>query len=631
MKKINGLTLIETLAYLSIFSGAFAGVYKIKQDYNKTIEKETFTNNVEDLMFGIDQRISIDGFEATLWNEQNWTDREEISELLVNKQLRPSSNYSKFSTIMKKNGCEGEWEPQNDLNEKSNLVQCNMWKNKIPLDLEAKGELKKDVNGFIKSVEFTFNFKDDMDFEENIISLRRSYSKLKEKEDKGISGKFHYNFIDQSNNDISIGKCIELKSDCHFKAVFDREGGNEELRTDGGNSMINSSVNFISSKNNSPFKCIRWTKSNSGLWDKVVDEDNCGIGIYSDESLPVIAEVIAKNGTFENVLLDKECNLFNWDNFNNKLQIDTLKTTACGMTKDSNEIFQVIQNIKAKNGYTENFYFKDLQMDIFNVDSIIAEDVNVDFVNVSNNLTVDNEATFNELDVSNYSKLEGQTNAYNKLNAYGDAIVYSDTSTNQKIETKDLKVLGDTNAYSLNAENVTTDIAYAHEELSTNLIKFGTNYNSGDSCLQEGLVAKKSSGATLVCKKNKWASAISGVPIGTINAWTSYSIPAGWLKCNGSSIPSKHSELRNLVGGYTPDLRGRFVRGYGGLSGGLGSVQGEEIKSHRHTEKRFNGRDDAGGGRDKGANDAIHTTSTGWSGIESRPKNYSVIYIIKAE
>ena len=38
-----------------------------------------------------------------------------------------------------------------------------------------------------------------------------------------------------------------------------------------------------------------------------------------------------------------------------------------------------------------------------------------------------------------------------------------------------------------------------------------------------------------------------------------------------------------------------------------------------------------GGGNVHGADDNVATGYTGWAGIEARPKNYSVHYIIKAE
>lgn len=63
---------------------------------------------------------------------------------------------------------------------------------------------------------------------------------------------------------------------------------------------------------------------------------------------------------------------------------------------------------------------------------------------------------------------------------------------------------------------------------------------------------------------------ISSVPVGTIMAWPKNSMPADgtWAECDG----------RNG----TPDLRGRFIRGLGGRSAGLGQVQTDDTRSHTH-------------------------------------------------
>lgn len=79
-----------------------------------------------------------------------------------------------------------------------------------------------------------------------------------------------------------------------------------------------------------------------------------------------------------------------------------------------------------------------------------------------------------------------------------------------------------------------------------------------------------------------------GVPVGAVFHFASLSVPAGYLLCNGDvisdnasgftqSIPNwKLKGLRDILGtsfgvaGSLPDLRGLFVRGYGGSNGAVG-------------------------------------------------------------
>ena len=66
----------------------------------------------------------------------------------------------------------------------------------------------------------------------------------------------------------------------------------------------------------------------------------------------------------------------------------------------------------------------------------------------------------------------------------------------------------------------------------------------------------------------KWVGMNTGfsdpLPIGAINAFPTYTMPAGWLVCDGSAVPAgkDYEELRTILsGGTLPDLRGQFLRG----------------------------------------------------------------------
>ena len=84
----------------------------------------------------------------------------------------------------------------------------------------------------------------------------------------------------------------------------------------------------------------------------------------------------------------------------------------------------------------------------------------------------------------------------------------------------------------------------------------------------------------------------TGVPIGTILAWPSHTLPADggvWLLCNGQSTAG-YPQLSAIVGSNVPDYRGVFLRGYGSqtsthygtvthLSAALGELQGDAIRN----------------------------------------------------
>ncbi|MBN7287457.1 MULTISPECIES: tail fiber protein [Campylobacter] len=149
--------------------------------------------------------------------------------------------------------------------------------------------------------------------------------------------------------------------------------------------------------------------------------------------------------------------------------------------------------------------------------------------------------------------------------------------------------------------------------------------------------------------------ASDGTPIGAYLAWSSESkIPAGYLLCDGREISkSEYKELYEIIGdtyGTPSDTSkfklpkfndGRFMRGTGGNAAALGVLQSDEIKAHTH---------DVGGDNDigRGANKVqpiaglagFDTLPASYSntgligttgGIETRPQNSAVVYIIKAK
>jgi len=138
--------------------------------------------------------------------------------------------------------------------------------------------------------------------------------------------------------------------------------------------------------------------------------------------------------------------------------------------------------------------------------------------------------------------------------------------------------------------------------------------------------------------------------IGMIVAWGGSTAPSGWLECNGQST-APYPLLGAIVGSVVPDLRGEFIRGWDhgrGVDAGraIRSFQADELKSHNHTVN------------DPGHKHGIPTNSTGdgsgdqspegltnnnrWTnaattgitinaagGVETRPRNISLMYIIK--
>ncbi len=152
------------------------------------------------------------------------------------------------------------------------------------------------------------------------------------------------------------------------------------------------------------------------------------------------------------------------------------------------------------------------------------------------------------------------------------------------------------------------------------------------------------------------------VPVGAIVTWPSATPPASgaYVECDGKSYdPAVYPELFAVLGNSygtdgtkfrVPDYRGMFLRGwdhYAGndpdassrtvsatnatLNDGVGSYQGDDNKEHSHSIPTYT--DDGKSGyiaRGSTHTQANNSVTNKAGGSESRPKNLSVMYIIKA-
>lgn len=114
---------------------------------------------------------------------------------------------------------------------------------------------------------------------------------------------------------------------------------------------------------------------------------------------------------------------------------------------------------------------------------------------------------------------------------------------------------------------------------------------------------------------NIFPSPLQGVPAGGILPFAINFVPVGWLACDGQAVSrTAYSRLFEAISttygagdGTTtfnvPDLRGLFIRGFGGNSAAnFGEVQADQIGSHTHT------------GSTNSAGNHVHTGSTGEAG-----------------
>ena len=132
------------------------------------------------------------------------------------------------------------------------------------------------------------------------------------------------------------------------------------------------------------------------------------------------------------------------------------------------------------------------------------------------------------------------------------------------------------------------------------------------------------------------------IPVGVPLPWPTNKPPAGWFECNGSTFDK--NQFPRLAAAYPsgrlPDLRSEFIRGWDsgrGVDSGRAILSHQDcaLQSHNHStpisvfsEQGADNPWGSGGSKHEGEY-IFNTNYTG--GNETRPRNVSFMYIVKAE
>tara|TARA_Y100001960_G_scaffold332700_1_gene434295 strand:+ start:19908 stop:21644 length:1737 start_codon:yes stop_codon:yes gene_type:complete len=437
----NGFTLVESVIALSLAGAGTTLLLAHQSEESKKTEALIFANEVTSIVNAVDHRVAIDGYDPSLWSKTSWSNEEDIVKNLISKDL----------VSVDSNCSGGSWVPTIASEAKTKLTECNLWKNRKNIDMSMSANMNLDSVGFIQSFDLVFKITNDKDFEDYFINIKRGLANVKANPNKEIAGLHTYNLISLSTSkDITASECFNDPSDCAFKASFNRSGGNEYLRVDGENSMIGSHISFVDTKGNAPLKCIRWENTNrdgTGVWTQKSDE-NCGVGIYN--KTPVSVEITADTGTFKNVVLDKECVVYEWNGSN---IVDNGKRSPCGMTNNGSEIYQTVENSIANTATFNELYSETAEINVAKISEIQTALLNAEVVNIKTELKVEGESVFNGIvNVNNDLKVSGKTTTKDLTvtnNTNVKNLVATGNSNLNNVTIKDLTVTGETKLSTL--------------------------------------------------------------------------------------------------------------------------------------------------------------------------------------
>lgn len=198
------------------------------------------------------------------------------------------------------------------------------------------------------------------------------------------------------------------------------------------------------------------------------------------------------------------------------------------------------------------------------------------------------------------------------------------------------------------------DVFLINQSGTTNTVMMSTisaviNTNINDKFIPKPSTATSGQVLTYNGSTSTWAASAAPVPSGCVIMWTSITLPAGWIECNGQST-ARYPNLAAVCGANVPDLRGEFVRGWDHEKGTDPTV-GRTLKSSQtDSMQRITGsiltqsgnskptgafglgtNDDGGSWGAGPPNDTITFDSGNVTrtSSETRPRNVALMYIIK--
>ncbi|EKO3660952.1 tail fiber protein [Vibrio metschnikovii] len=628
----NGFTLFEALLSVMVLGSISTGIILKEVENRNQNERLRFIDEAMSIVKAVDHRIAIDGYDPDLWTKLKWDNEEDIVNSLIKEDLT-SQYHDKCSG--------GKWKPAISAENNTKLISCNLWDHRRNFGETINAELRQDSLGFIQGFDLFISFDDIENFKKYFRAIKYSLNQISVNPSQEISGIYVNSLVSASNGvDISSYECINDPLDCAIKLSLERSGGNEYIRADGSNSMIGEHLTFIESKGQSPLKCLRWSntqRDGSGIWSKIDDED-CGIGIYTETNQPVMVDVVADTGTFKNVLLDQNCIYYQW---NGNEVVNSGTTRPCGISNDGSEVFQVVPN-----SYNENIHTDKLYSNTIHTKSLITETLSSNVLEALDRLKTDLIESYT---LNGTITVDSDITLEKFLSANGPAYFNNNTYFNQDTAfARNVNVSGNVNA--VGDTNLNNGFIFG-QQIIVNDIKI-----EDSTCSNNGAISKKADGSLLNCVSGQWKALLQpSVPIGTIVAWGYGPIPTGWIELKGQSTYD-YPELAKIYGypGYRlPDFRGYVLRGLD-RSGEIDSTPNRKLLSTQNDAIRnitgYFGGDDrhahnprggaftaSAGGGGAGADGGGATSRVYFDASlvvptaeENRVKNIAVIYIIKA-
>lgn len=353
VKRINGLTLIETMVAIMLLSLMILGTISYFTQRAETMRAKQLGNDMALVMNAIDKKLQLDAYSDKSWKSSSWANTTDFMKKLIGEELRTAN-----SSCGKPNGWVAELAP-----DPLALVPCDRLSgdflpNGVQVSANYTTEAASDGSRNISMFTIDYGFKDAASFKKNFGTLVKAQKALDKFETAKNLTVHSYNYFNVTNKaPMTLEQCLASAQGCGLRTQIESFVGlsTDKIRIDGKNDLMGE-IDF----DNADTKCTQWDYV-GGLWKS--KEIKCTVQGGFDSKVGSVDAYIKNTTIADRISLKDKCELTDSEtkampDSTNKTwlasEASTKKIVPCGLTKEGSLVTAGFTKTNAKIIIAEN-------------------------------------------------------------------------------------------------------------------------------------------------------------------------------------------------------------------------------------------------------------------------------------
>jgi len=393
VKKINGLTLIETMVAIMLLSLMVLGTISYFTQRAESMRAKQLGNDMALVMNAIDKKLQLDAYSDKNWKSSNWANTNEFMQKLIGEELRTAN-----SSCGKPNGWVAELAP-----DPLTLVPCDrlagdFLPNGVQVSANYTTEPAADGTRNISLFTIDYSFKDAASFKKNFGTLVQAQKALDKFESAKNLTVHSYNYFNASTKaETTLAQCLSLAQGCGLRTQIESFVGlsTDKVRIDGKNDLMGE-IDF----DNADTKCTQWDY-NGGLWKSTPIK--CTVQGGFDSKVGSVDAYINNTTIADRISLKDKCSLTSTDS---KAMPDgvtenwlgaTQTELPCGLTKEGILVTAGFAKTNSKIAITDNAITRSAKLG----SPVIKYDANLYGGLETKDLTIQKSLNSSKVDITN--------------------------------------------------------------------------------------------------------------------------------------------------------------------------------------------------------------------------------------